>query len=252
MRTWVYGEFREKFIAPGDPIVITLRPVTQEQIVQFPLPDGVNPDDLFLRVQGNGLFGIGEYNYPYDPFLGGFRAFLDPLFIHQYQIVNTATGVIYDFGSLDPLLGSKGVVSVRQHIFNNSLVGGVVDVPFTPERGYVYLPQQPFDGSVLRCDAPPCDPETDMVPGKVYFAHLNGQSLRVTSFSSRDVTVEIREWHHIGDLPVLARSEGLITITEIPTGKSIVLISVFSPGATPDDRFFVEFVRSSFGFGGKG
>lgn len=252
-RAWVYGEFQKGFIAPGDPIIVTLRPVPQEQMVEFTLPDGTNPDDLSLRIQGNGLFGIGEYNWPYDPSVGGFRAWLDPLFIHQYQIVNVSLGVVVDFGTLDPLKGTEGVVSVRQHILNRALIGNVVEVPFSPERGYVYLPQQSFDGEVVRCEESPCDPEADRFPSKVFFAHMDGQALRVTSFSSRDVLVEIYELRSDRSLVLLARSSGLITIAEAPAGKAILLISIVSVGATPEDRFFIEFVRSGGGYGvGKG
>lgn len=217
-----HGYFYSQLLLPGDPIVIWLEANYVRQFVAFPFitPPGTQ-NMLTLRASRETT----EYNVSAQ----GFYVWVDPTRTTEYAIVDRATNVLYQRGTINPL---EGTAMPTSHLVTIKLPVGIEQVP---DSGYESFNYQKLDGFV------------DGTAAKVYIWDLkkSGGSIEVYGLTGGNVVV--KRWTALGEMPnATVTSDGNYTKVEAGYDKVIIIVT----GAT-DESFSIYFNRWD-GNGGRG
>ncbi len=184
------GYFEAKTLKKGDPIIVKLEAATVPSFVRFSLPAGINANNLILEDTAGSWWN-------YDVRAGGFNIYYDPIRGTGFRILDQSTGIVYGVGHIPPFQAST--VSSNDSVITLQYEGNVVDLPFSPTRGYIYRQAQKLDGAVANAQG-------NAIPAKVYMARLGGNALNVYVNSIHGKII-IKQWVAEGDLPVIAESD---------------------------------------------
>lgn len=179
-----HGYFYADVLKKGDPTPVTLKAADVSETVNFPVPSGVNPSHLVLETPNGG-------SWSYNSFTGSFQFWYDPTVGTGYRILDGSTGVVYQIGDIPPFeettVSTDTIVSVTYD-------GGVVEVPFSPTRSYVYKQSQQLDGNVKGVSAKVYMARIGKNPASVYISGLKGK-------------IVVKMWVAKGELPIITTVE---------------------------------------------
>jgi len=97
------GSFWDSYFDQDDTVTIQMEVMYSRQLIEFDLPDHVNPDNVV--VLGNPDSGGGPIGW-YNQDLGMLEVWLDPDWgIIEYTVVDTTTGEVLAVGEVSPLDG---------------------------------------------------------------------------------------------------------------------------------------------------
>jgi hypothetical protein len=236
-----WGYFQAETFKRGDAIAITMYPTTMKGVINFPLPAGLNPEDLEIAVDN----GWGMY----DRLFGAFVVSYSPqIYQVNYTITNNRTGAVLQKGVFHPF----DKPDPNQPASTSSFIGfvygnGVGDATPGKLTGYLDLSHQELDGQTIN---PTSGAAT---PAKVYFANVDPRSNPKVAVDNIRGHVEIYEATKDGTMPLLAQGDttpspfdGLYGVNfTLPPGPSKILIKVTG---TPGTGGFHVFTSN----GGKG
>ena len=197
----INGNFSTKLLLPGDPIVVTLHPNNEERFIPFALPEGVDPNNLRIK--------IGDDIWSYDSQRGGFVVWLDPSVTITYEIFNAVTGEIYARGTIRPggSEGSDGANIVGTNYY------GVSALLLSESEGWGNLQDAMFDNLVER--------DGMQIPAKVLMTRAFTQTMWVQANDlPSDGRIEVRAWAPAGkEMPLIATADAQYVEPPVEAGK---------------------------------
>ena len=197
----VNGSFYEDLLSSGDPITVTLHPGNEERIIEFALPEGVDPMDLRVRLGDGGVWS-------YDSLSGRFNLWVNPTISLSYEIFSVSTGAIYERGNLD----DNGIEGSGGENIVSLIYGGVSALLMSESEGWGDLRSATFDHSVIRDDW--------FIPAKVVMTRAYGQAMFVQAIDlPYDGRIEVRAWAPAGqELPIIAVAD-VVYVDDDGVGK---------------------------------
>lgn len=213
----IYGGFSTPLLSEGDSISILLRSNWLPYFLPFKLPEGVDPNNLYLR---NLLTGA---NIRWNAEKRGFEVWMNPMDSPGYEIYDLWSGAVYD----------RGVINYwyqpgpnRDSAINFTYAGGVVNAELDPYGNRTIITDR-FGSNVIRDGQP--------VPASVYFTDLQGRApwIEVGNVYGR---VQVRQYVEEGEMPLIADvecPEGFVSLG-LPEGYGRVVITVTGKLQYPD------------------
>ncbi|MFA6415961.1 MAG: hypothetical protein WCW56_00555 [Candidatus Paceibacterota bacterium] len=208
-----YGRFDTDLLKDGQSIKVVMYPYSKSKFITFTCPDGINSNNLEVRVDGEGFVGA------YDQNNGGFTLWYNPSMNQAYQIVDRTTGLAIAVGHTQ----DQNVSGTDSSVISVTHAGNVV--PLFENDKWQNLVGQQFDGQIDRGAA------------KVYMADLKGQSayfavtdignpnIKVNAVEANGSLTQICWWQWSGDYSVNDQN-GCWPNVSLPAGYDKVVITI--------------------------
>lgn len=231
-----YGQAYDDQLKAGEPIRVVMHPYSRGKFLPFTCPEGVDPANLEIQVDGEGYVGL------YDEYRGGFELWYNPSLNQVYQIIDQSTGNVLYRGHVQDQSGPTDEVSA----ITITYAGNPVEI--FPDTDWENLDGQQFDG------------QTEGGAAKVYMADLQGQSLYLAVSDIRYPSVKISSveadgslsqicwWQWMGDFSASDPNGGWVSVS-LPAGYGKVVITVTGDYLPKSNGFRFHGSLSS---GGKG